>query len=141
MAALLCKSFLQSLSKKWAIFFLRHSLLLIITDPLPPGPIDSNTSNFHPQTLFLRWPKNNYKEAWYRIIMNGYSEYVYSTEIQWSRPLEPDTSYPVHITVFCWYKRSYSKRSSYTGHIQTLRKWNMFYILSSIIFFIEYSKK
>lgn len=67
----------------------------------------------------------------YRITMNGNWEYLSSTEIQWSRPLEPGTSYPVHITVFCWYRRSYSKSSSYSGHIQTLRKWNIFYILPS----------
>lgn len=109
-------------------------MLLIITDPVPPGPLDSNTSNFHPQKIVLRWPKDNYKDIRYSIFINGITEYTYSTEIHWPRDLEPDTSYTVQLTVYCWYNRRYGKSALYSGHIQTLSKWNIFFILPSLNF-------
>lgn len=55
---------------------MKISILFIQTDPLPPGPIETNASFFHPQKLFLRWPKDNFNVNWYYIKINEHWEKV-----------------------------------------------------------------
>lgn len=100
----------------------------IQTDPLPPGPVETNASFFHPQNLFLRWPKDNYYVNWYTITINGYGREVQSTEYYWPEHLDPGTNYTIQIVVYCWWYNSYRKSSTYNGYIQTQRKYNTFCI-------------
>lgn len=96
-------------------------------EPLPPGPIDKKSSNFHPQTLYLKWGKseNSSYVNMYRVTINGYARYTHLTTIShsWTLELEPGRNYTVQIEAICWYYTTYSKSSpAYTEDIQTLRK-------------------
>lgn len=104
------------------------NILFIQTDPLPPGPVETNASFFHPQKLFLRWPKDNYNVNWYNIRIKGYSRKVYSTEYYWPKHLDPGTNYSIQIVVYCWVYNSFWKSSTYNGYIQTQRKYITFCI-------------
>lgn len=97
-------------------------------EPQPPGPIDKKTSNFHPQTLYLKWGKseNSSYVNMYRVTIDGYARYTPSTTIShyWTLELEPGRNYTVEIEAICWYYTNYNKSSpEYTEEIQTLRKW------------------
>lgn len=104
------------------------NILFIQTDPLPPGPVETNASFFHPQKLFLRWPKDNYNVNWYNIRIKGYWRKVYSTEYYWPKHLDPGTNYSIQIVVYCWVYNSFWKSSTYNGYIQTQRKYITFCI-------------
>lgn len=99
-------------------------------EPQPPGPIDTNSSNFHPQMLYLKWEKseNSTYVNRYRVTIYGYSLYTSSNTISWGwwwwwLGLEPGRNYTVQIEAICWHYSSYSKSSpAYTEEIQTLRK-------------------
>lgn len=108
--------------------FMKISILFIQTDPLPPGPIETNASFFHPQKLFLRWPKDNFNVNWYYIKINEHWEKVYSTEYYWPKHLNPGTNYTIQIVVYCWWYSRFTKSSTYNGYIQTQRKYNTFSI-------------
>lgn len=97
----------------------------IQTDLLPLRPIDTNASFFHPQMLFLRLPKENYKVDFYKITINEILHWVYSIEYNWPEHLEPGTNYTIEIVAYCWYSESYSKTYTYNGYIETQRKYNI----------------
>lgn len=124
------KSILYILFKGVNLYLYEHChFFLIQTDLLPPRPMDTNASFFHPQLLILRLPEDNYNVEWYEIVINGHIEFVYSTEYYWPKHLEPGTNYTVWIVAYCWYSESYRKRSTYHGYIQTQRKHKTFCIL------------
>lgn len=107
---------------------LNSSLICYITsftiDPNHPGPIDTNSSNFHPQTLYIKWARseNSSYVNMYQITIDSYTLESSSTSLFWSRYLEPGRNYTVQIVAFCWYYNSYWKWSpAYNGVIQTLR--------------------
>lgn len=94
-------------------------------DPNPPGPIDTNTSNFHPQTLYLKWARseNSSNVNMYQITIDWYTTISSSNSLIFSSELEPGRNYTVQIYAICWYYNSYRKWSTaYNGVIQTLRK-------------------
>ncbi|XP_055997755.1 uncharacterized protein LOC125645868 isoform X2 [Ostrea edulis] len=100
----------------------------LVVDPLPPGPIDTNASDFHPEKLLLRWavPKNNTYVNSYRITINGPQYYnwyyTHSNTIKWSQKLEPGENYTVTITARSWHGNWFAKESvGYIQRIQTLR--------------------
>lgn len=95
----------------------------IQTDILPPRPMDTNASFFHPQMLFLKLPKDNYNVDWYYITINGYLQNVYSSECNWPKHLEPGTNYTIRIVAYYWWSESYRKTSTYNGYIETKRKY------------------
>lgn len=101
-----------------------------IIEPQPPGPIDTNSSSFHPQTLNLKWAKseNSSYVNMYRVIVNGYEKYTSFTTVIWGRDLEPGRNYTIQIAAICWYFDSYRKWSlAYMGVIQTLRECQIYY--------------
>lgn len=111
-----------------SLFILNSSLICYITsftiDPNPPGPIDTNSSNFHPQTLYLKWARseNSSYVNMYQITIDWYTLESSSTSLFWSRYLEPGRNYTVQIVAICWYYNSYRKWSpAYNGVIHTLR--------------------
>lgn len=111
---------------------------LFTIEPQAPGPIDTNSSNFHPQTLHLKWAKseNSSYVNMYYITINGRWQYTSLTTLTWGRDLEPGMNYTVLIYAICWYHDSYSKRSPvYAGKINTLRKW---FVLQN--FFLNFSR-
>lgn len=125
------------------LIFIYTSIVIffIQTDLLPPRPMDTNASFFHPQLLFLRLPEDNYNVEWYRITINGHRQYVYSTEYYWPKHLEPGTNHTVRIVAYCWWSESYRKSSTYNGYIQTQRKHKTFCIMLCPIFINKRLKK
>lgn len=107
-------------------FFIYLSLFLQIQKiQIPLGPIDTNTSNFHPQTLYLKWARseNSSNVNMYQITIDWYTTISSSNSLIFSRELEPGRNYTVQIYAICWYYNSYRKWSTaYNGVIQTLRK-------------------
>lgn len=94
-------------------------------DPLPPGPIDTNASNFHPQTSYFKWTRseNSSYVNMYQITIDWYITLSSSISLSWGRDLEPGRNYTVQIMACCWYYDSYRKWSPiYNDKIQTLRK-------------------
>lgn len=115
------------------LIFIYTSIVIffIQTDLLPPRPIDTNASFFHPQLLFLRLPEDNYNVDWYYIIINGSWQTVHSKQYYWPELLEPGTNYTIRIVAYYWWSESYRKTSAYNGYIQTQRKHKTFCILLS----------
>ncbi|XP_055997522.1 uncharacterized protein LOC125648181 [Ostrea edulis] len=96
----------------------------LVVEPLPPGAIDRNTSNFHPEKLHLKWtaPENRTRVDRYRINIGGYNYYSSSTETPISRRLEPGRNYTVTIVAESWHRYSYRRSSKpYVEEIKTLR--------------------
>ncbi|XP_055997524.1 uncharacterized protein LOC125645548 [Ostrea edulis] len=91
----------------------------LIVEPLPPGAIDRNASNLHPEKLHLKWtdPGNRTRVDGYRININGYNYSTSSTETPISRRLEPGRNYTV--TVIASSHGTESK--PYVEQITTLR--------------------
>eukprot|EP00105_Crassostrea_gigas_P033151 XP_011456409.1 PREDICTED: uncharacterized protein LOC105348593 [Crassostrea gigas] len=104
--------------------FIENSELGIILAPLPPGPIERNVSNFHPEKLHLKWtvPINNTRvDSYYITISDQHStiitSYPSSNDLEVSTRLQPGTNYTVTL-----YAKSYGSYSpQYTEEIQTLR--------------------
>lgn len=123
----LCLKQIAVLSFFMFIFFHIYMTTYLFTiEPQAPGPIDTNSSNFHPQTLHLKWAKseNSSYVNMYYITINGRWQYTSLTTLTWGRDLEPGMNYTVLIYAICWYHDSYSKWSPvYAGKINTLRKW------------------
>ncbi|XP_055997519.1 uncharacterized protein LOC125645547 isoform X2 [Ostrea edulis] len=95
----------------------------LVVEPLPPGAIDRNTSNFHPENLHLKWtaPGNKTYVDRYQINIDGYNYYSSSTETSISRRLEPGRNYTVTIVAESWYRYTYQRRSEpYIEEIETL---------------------
>ncbi|XP_052691021.1 uncharacterized protein LOC128168863 isoform X6 [Crassostrea angulata] len=109
------------LSESAETIFVKTDAINLVVDPLPPGPVETNASFFHPQKLFLRLPEDNYNVDWYDITINRYWRRVHSTEYYWPKHLDPGTNYTIRIVVYCWWRRSYTKSSTYNGYIQTQR--------------------
>lgn len=103
-----------------------------IEAPLPPGPIDRNQSNFHPEKLHLKWtvPINNTRVDSYLVtirklnsIINTSNPSTNDLEIT-SMRFEPGTNYTVTI-----YAKSYGSQSQpHVEKIKTLRKYTGFFI-------------
>lgn len=103
-----------------------------IVAPLPPGPIDRNQSNFHPEKLHLKWtvPINNTRVDSYLVtirklnsIINTSNPSTNDLEIT-SMRFEPGTNYTVTI-----YAKSYGSQSQpHVEKIKTLRKYTGFFI-------------
>uniref|UniRef100_A0A8W8MM35 Uncharacterized protein n=1 Tax=Magallana gigas TaxID=29159 RepID=A0A8W8MM35_MAGGI len=107
-------------------FIVKTNAINLVVEPEPPGPIDKKSSNFHPQTLYLKWGKseNSSYVNMYRVTIDGYARYTPSTTISYYRTLElePGRNYTVQIEAICWYYTTYNKSSpGYTEEIQTLR--------------------
>lgn len=118
---------------------MQHILFLIVA-PLPPGPIDRNVSNFHPEKLHLKWavPINNTRVDSYLVtirklnsIINTSNPSTNDLEIT-SMRFEPGTNYTVTIYVKSY--GSYSPR--YTEEIQTLRKFTAFISTYDIVTYL-----
>lgn len=101
-----------------------------ILAPLPPGSIDKNQSNFHPEKLHLKWnvPINNTRvDSYYITISDQHStiitSYPSSNDLKvTSKRFQPGTNYTVTLQA-----RSYGSYSQqYTEEIQTLRKYTVF---------------
>lgn len=107
-----------------------------IAAPLPPGPIDRNQSNFHPEKLHLKWtvPINNTKVDSYQITISDQhstiiTSYPSSDDLEVSKRFQPGTNYTVKL-----YTRSYGSYSlRYTEEIQTLRKFTAFISIYDIV--------
>lgn len=104
------------------LYLNEHFHLFIQTDLLPPRPMDTNASFFHPQLLFLSLPEDNYNVDWYYISINGNWEWVNGREYYWPKHLEPGTNYTIRILAYYWWSESYRGISAYNGYIKTQRK-------------------
>ncbi|XP_062609556.1 uncharacterized protein LOC134271356 [Saccostrea cucullata] len=96
----------------------------LVVDPLPPGHILKNTSNLHPDHLYLKWipPNHGAHVNRYSISVNGRTDSSSSNGISWTSKLEPGTNYNVSLTSICWYPQSFQKASvPYIEQIETLR--------------------
>nr|XP_034338877.1 uncharacterized protein LOC109617378 [Crassostrea gigas] len=105
-------------------FTVKTNTINLVVDPNPPGPIDTNASNFHPQTLYLKWAgsENSSYVNMYQVIIDRSSILSSSISLIWHRDLEPGRNYTVQIYAICWYYNNYSTWSPvYNGVIQTLR--------------------
>ncbi|XP_062579175.1 uncharacterized protein LOC134241103 [Saccostrea cucullata] len=92
------------LSDPVEIFKERSGPWIFIVEPLPPGPLDSNASNFHPEHLFLEWtvPGNNTLVRYYRVTIDLFYDYTKYNNITWQQRLEPGRNYTVTIvTMSC----------------------------------------
>jgi hypothetical protein len=97
----------------------------LFVDPLPPGAIDTNASNFHPEKLYLKWtaPGNSTFVDRYTIYIDGNTWTTWTNEGHFSYRLEPGRNYTVKIVAESWYSYSYGRRSKpYTEQIETLRE-------------------
>ncbi|XP_065942458.1 uncharacterized protein [Magallana gigas] len=104
--------------------FTVNSELGIVLAPLPPGPIDRNVSNFHPEKLRLKWavPINNTRVDFYYITISDQhstiiTSYPSSNDLEVSGRFQPGTNYTV--TLYAISYGSYSPQ--YTEEIHTLR--------------------
>lgn len=104
------------------LYLYEHFQFFIQTELLPPRPMDTNASFFHPQRLFLRLPEDNYNVDWYDITINRYGWRVYWREYYWPEHLEPGTNYTIRIVAYYWWSESYRRTSTYNGYIETQRK-------------------
>lgn len=102
--------------------------LICYLEPLPPGPIDINASDFHPEHLYISWekPANDTRVEYYYVTIDGYR---YHTEnnapnIHWPRRLRPGKNYTVSIQTKAPYCCSNGKRYSdlHQEQIETMRK-------------------
>ncbi|XP_061189287.1 uncharacterized protein LOC133197327 [Saccostrea echinata] len=96
----------------------------VVVEPLPPGPIDKNTSNFHPEKLHLKWglPGNETSVDRYEISIGGYIDHSTSNYINWSPRLEPGRVYTVTIITESWPSDTFGRNSQpYKENIETLR--------------------
>lgn len=117
---------------------MQHLLFLIVA-PLPPGPIERNVSNFHPEKLHLKWtvPINNTRvDSYYITISDQHStiitSYPSSNDLEVSTRLQPGTNYTVTL-----YAKSYGSYSpQYTEEIQTLRKFTAFISTYDIVTYL-----
>lgn len=110
--------------------------LFPIEAPLPPGPIDRNQSNFHPEKLHLKWtvPINNTRvDSYYITISDQHSiiitSYPSSNDLEVSGRFQPGTNYTV--TLYAISYGSYSPQ--YTEEIHTLRKYNAFISIRDLL--------
>lgn len=115
-------------------------LFFCILAPLPPGSVDRNQSNFHPEKLHLKWtvPINNTRvDSYYITISDQHStiitSYPSSNDLEiTSKRFQPGTNYTVTL-----YARSYGSYSpKYTEAIQTLRKYTVFTCLFDIVTYL-----
>ncbi|XP_052712052.1 uncharacterized protein LOC128186279 isoform X2 [Crassostrea angulata] len=104
-----------------ATIFVKTDTVNLVVDLLPPRPMDTNASFFHPQLLFLSLPEDNYNVDWYSILINGYWQMVNRREHYWPKHLEPGTNYTIRIEAYSWWSESYSRTSTYDGYIKTQR--------------------
>ncbi|XP_062605769.1 uncharacterized protein LOC134267580 [Saccostrea cucullata] len=96
----------------------------LVVDPLPPGEIVRNASNFHPEHLFLRWipPKYATHVNRYSVSIDARTDLTSSNQIFWTTRLEPGTTYFVTLISRSWVGQWFSKDSSpYSEQIETLR--------------------
>lgn len=116
-----------------------HFLPFCIVAPLPPGPIDGNQSNFHPEKLHLKWtvPINNTRvDSYYITISHQHSTIITSessfNNLEVSRRFQPDTNYTVTL-----YTKRYGRYSpQYTEEIQTLRNFTAFISICDIVTYL-----
>lgn len=77
-------------------------MFLIYTEPLPPGILNRELSNFSANHLFLKWnpPDGNTTLNHYRVVIDGYQQQTLGStpEIYWHKTLTPGTIYNVTIT-------------------------------------------
>lgn len=114
---------------------MQHVLFPIVA-PLPPGPIDRNVSNFHPEKLHLKWavPINNTRVDFYYITISDQhstiiTSYPSSNDLEVSGRFQPGTNYTV--TLYAISYGSYSPQ--YTEEIHTLRKYNAFISIRDLL--------
>ncbi|XP_062601606.1 uncharacterized protein LOC134263292 [Saccostrea cucullata] len=96
----------------------------VVVEPLSPGLIDKNNSNFHPEKLYLRWdlPGNETRVDRYQVSIDGNTRHSSSNYISWPIRLEPGRVYPVTIITESWYWYSFGRNSQpYKENIETLR--------------------
>lgn len=91
------------------------------TEPLPPGKLNRQMSNFSANHLFLKWnpPGGNTTLNHYRVVINGHQQQTFGIvpEIYWNKQLTPGTIYNVTIIAvsygdlysFPWYRSAESK--------------------------------
>lgn len=110
-----------------------------IVAPLPPGPIDRNQSNFHPEKIHLKWtvPINNTRvDSYFITISEQYSTIITShpssNDLEVSERFQPGTNYTVALQARSY--GSYSPR--YTEEIQTLRKFTAFISIRDIVTYL-----
>lgn len=106
-------------------------LYLTFVEPFPPGPIDKNASNFHPENLHLKWtaPGNRTYVDRYSIIVDGHTYRSSSDEKSISRRLKPGRNYTVTMVAKSWFSHPFGRTSKpYVEEITTLRKcWHSLY--------------
>ena len=86
-------------------------------EPLPPGPIDRYSSDFHPEHLYISWEKPaNKTNVWmYYVTIHEWSSWTGNNapNKHWPRRLRPGENYTVSIKTRardCWsYGNCYSK--------------------------------
>ncbi|XP_048727085.2 uncharacterized protein LOC125645542 [Ostrea edulis] len=96
----------------------------VVVEPFPPGPIDKNASNFHPENLHLKWtaPGNRTYVDRYSIIVDGHTYRSSSDEKSISRRLKPGRNYTVTMVAKSWFSHPFGRTSKpYVEEITTLR--------------------
>lgn len=82
-------------------FIVKTNTIYLVVEPQPPGPIDTDSSNFHPQTLYLKWekPENSTYVNGYEVIIDEYSQFTSGNALEYSRwwGFEPGRNYTVQI--------------------------------------------
>lgn len=104
--------------------YIKSEVLHLVVEPLPPGAINRNRSNFHPEQVHLHWglPLLNTSVSNYQVTLNGNLRFSIGNFIDWTLRLEPGTKYNVTIQAISWYSFNYEKRSVlYTEEITTIR--------------------
>lgn len=104
-------------------------MLLIYTEPLPPGMVNRELSNFSANHLFLKWNPPDGKTTLnnYKVIIDGYQQQTLGStpEIYWNKTLTPGTIYNVTITTISrggidlwWYSNETAESKPYTDLIE-----------------------
>ena len=83
--------------------------IVCYVEPLPPGPIDRNSSDFHPEHLYISWekPANDTCVSGYYVTIDEWSGWTGSNapNKHWPRRLRPGENYTVSIRTYamsCW---------------------------------------
>lgn len=83
--------------------------IVCYVEPLPPGPIDRNFSDFHPEHLYISWekPANDTRVSEYYVTIDEWSGWTGSNapNKHWPRRLRPGGNYTVSIktrALYCW---------------------------------------
>ena len=81
--------------------------IVCYVEPFPPGPIDRNSSDFHPEHLYISWekPANDTRVSHYYVTIDEWSSWTDSnaTNKHWPRRLRPGENYTVSIMTYASY--------------------------------------